>query len=85
MFIIFLGISRKDISKKKKETNIYGIPDDIDCQLLKKVWNKIYNCACTVKKDPKTNEEYLTLRGDHRKEIFDFLIEEKLKKKKKKK
>ena len=45
-------------------------------KLLKKVWNKIYNTAVTVKKDPKDNEDYMTLRGDHRQEIYDFLIEE---------
>ena len=71
-----IDIYRKVISKYKRETEVHGIPEDIDCQLLKKVWNKIYNCACTVKKDAKTNEEYLTLRGDHRQEIYDFLIEE---------
>ena len=72
----FIDIYRKVISKKKRETEVHGIPEDIDCQLLKKVWNKIYNTACTVKKDAKSNEEYLTLRGDLRQEIYDFLIEE---------
>ena len=45
-------------------------------QLLKKAWNKIFNCACVIKKDPKTNEEFITLRGDHRQELLDFLVEE---------
>ena len=49
------------INKKKRETEVHGIPNDIDCQLLKKVWNKLYNCACTVKTDKSTNEEYLVL------------------------
>ncbi len=64
------------INKKKRETEVHGIPNDIDCQLLKKVWNKLYNCACTVKTDKSTNEEYLVLRGDHRNKIMEFLIEE---------
>ena len=45
-------------------------------QLLKKAWNKIFNCACSIKKDPKTNEDFMTLRGDHRQDIFNFLVEE---------
>ena len=44
--------------------------------MLKKVWNKLYNCGCTIKKDPKTDKEYLVLRGDHRNKIVEFLIEE---------
>ena len=66
----------KVISKKKRETEVHGIPEDIDNQLLKKVWNKLYNCGCTIKKDPKTDKEYLVLRGDHRNKIVEFLIEE---------
>ena len=76
LFKILQIFIERSLVKKKRETEVHGIPEDIDCQLLKKVWNKIYNCACTVKKDTKTNEEYLTLRGDHRQEIYDFLIEE---------
>jgi len=71
-----IHIYRKILTKKKRETEIYGIPEDIDLQLLKKAWNKIFNTACSIKKDPKTNEDFMTLRGDHRQDIFNFLVEE---------
>ena len=44
--------------------------------MLKKAWNKIFNCACTVKKDQKNDEEFLVLRGDHMKKIAELLVEE---------
>ena len=71
-----IDIYIKNLTAKKKETEIRGIPDDIDRQKLKKVWSKIYNCICIVKKDPKANEEYIILRGEHKDKVQTFLIEE---------
>ena len=45
-------------------------------QLIVKAWKKLFHCVCSVKEDPKLKEQYISLNGDHRQNIFDFLIHE---------
>ena len=61
---------------RKKLTDVYGIPDDIDLELIKKVWTKEFHCMVQKKIDNKTKAEYMQLNGEHKEEIKKFLIEE---------
>ena len=61
---------------RKKGTEVHGIPEDIDLQLLLKAWKKLFHCTCAIKIDPKTKEQFISLNGDHRTNIHDFLIQE---------
>ena len=36
----------------------------------------MYHCVGSIKNDPKTKENYIVLNGDHRQEIYEFLIHE---------
>jgi len=38
--------------------------------------DQIFNCNGSVKTDPKNNEEYISVSGDHREEVYQFLIHE---------
>lgn len=40
------------------------------------LYNQVYNCNGSIKKDDETNEEYIQLFGDHRDEVSNFLIHE---------
>ena len=41
-----------------------------------KAWKKLYHCTCAIKVDQKTKEQYISLNGDHRQNIHEFLIKE---------
>ena len=72
----FIDIYTKVVRGRKKGTEVHGIPDDIDCQLLLKAWKKLFHCTCAIKEDQKTKEQYISLNGDHRQNIHEFLIKE---------
>ena len=76
IFFFSIDIYTKVVRGRKKGTEVHGIPDDIDEQLLIKAWKKLFHCVCAIKDDPKTKEKYITLNGDHRQNIYDFLVHE---------
>jgi translation initiation factor SUI1 len=75
-FLFFIDIYTKQIRGRKKGTEVHGIPDDIDLDLIVKAWKKLFHCVCSIKEDAKTKEKYIALSGDHRENINEFLIHE---------
>ena len=71
-----IHISTQQITARKKATVVRGIPDDISYPLVLKAWKKIFHCVGAIKNDSKTKENFITLNGDHKQEVFDFLIHE---------
>ena len=77
---IHLYIRQRTI--RKCYTNVYGIAEDIDLNLVLKAWKKKFNCSGAIKKekkskdDTKEREEFIELFGDHRAEVVAFLIYE---------
>jgi translation initiation factor SUI1 len=69
-------ISTSQRTARKKLTIVNGIPDDIDLDLVLRAWKKIFHCVGSVKYDPKIKENYIELNGDHRQEVYEFLIHE---------
>ena len=49
--------------------------NDIDLNLIKKVWNEILHCPCIIKENDDKVGGFLVLRGENRNELKDFLIE----------
>ena len=81
-----LDISKQQRSARKCITIVQGIPDDIDLERILKFWKKVrkiiliffqtYKCHGSVKSDPKTNDEYIAISGDHREGVATFLEHE---------
>ena len=76
IYFIYIDIYTRQVRARKKATDVHGIPDDIDLQLVIKAWKKLFHCVCAIKDDPKTKEKFITLNGDHRQNVYEFLIKE---------
>jgi translation initiation factor 1 len=59
-------------------TLIEGLDDDLDLKRISKAMKKGFNCASSVHVDEKTQESYIKLQGDHRDNIREWLLKEKI-------
>lgn len=59
-------------------TLIEGLDDDLDLKRIAKAMKKGFSCASSVHIDDKTKESYIKLQGDHRDNIRDWLLQEKI-------
>jgi translation initiation factor 1 len=60
---------------RKCITTIQGLSSDIDLKRLQRTFKKTYATSCTIIKDPEFGE-IIQLCGDHRHNIFKFLVDE---------
>ena len=56
-------------------TSVRGMPDDLDLKKLTKHFKKAWCCNGSTKNNPEYGD-IIQLQGDHRRDIFKFLIEE---------
>jgi translation initiation factor 1 len=59
-------------------TIIEGMEDDLDLKRIAKAMKKQFSCASSVHIDEKTKESYIKLQGDHRDNVRDWLLQEKI-------
>jgi translation initiation factor 1 len=59
-------------------TLIEGLDDDLDLKRIAKAMKKGFSCASSIHIDEKTNESYIKLQGDHRENIREWLLKEKI-------
>eukprot|EP00656_Telonema_subtile_P005695 TRINITY_DN125_c0_g1_i1.p1 TRINITY_DN125_c0_g1~~TRINITY_DN125_c0_g1_i1.p1 ORF type:complete len:131 (+),score=34.99 TRINITY_DN125_c0_g1_i1:132-524(+) len=62
---------------RKSLTTCQGLLDDLDIKRILKAVKKTFNCNGTIVKDDNGGE-VMQLQGDQRKNIFDFLTNEKI-------
>jgi translation initiation factor SUI1 len=65
---------------KKYITNIIGMDDDLDLKKITSYLKKTYNCNGSIIKD-ETYKEVISLTGDQKENVYNFLIKEKIYKK----
>lgn len=65
---------------KKCITNIIGMADDLDLKKILSYLKKTYNCNGSIVKD-ETHGEVISLTGDQKENVYNFLVEEKIYKK----
>jgi translation initiation factor 1 len=59
-------------------TLIEGLEDDLDLKRIARAMKKGFSCASSVHMDEKTKESYIKLQGDHRDNIREWLLQEKI-------
>lgn len=59
-------------------TIIEGLEEDLDLKRMAKAMKKGFNCASSVHVDEKTKGSYIKLQGDHRDNIREWLLQEKI-------
>jgi len=59
-------------------TLLEGLEDDLDLKRIAKAMKKSFSCASSVHVDDKTKESYIKLQGDHRDNIREWLLQEKI-------
>ena len=57
---------------------IEGLDDDLDLKRIAKAMKKAFSCASSIHVDEKTQASYIKLQGDHRDNIKDWLLQEKI-------
>ncbi len=62
---------------KKAIVSVQNLADDLDLNKIKKYFKKEFNCNAHIKKDAEYGEIIL-VQGDHREQIRNFLITEKI-------
>ena len=62
---------------RRKITTIEGLDNDLDCEKIRRYWTKEFNCNGTIIKDEEMGD-IIQLSGDQRKNVFNFLVEEKI-------
>ncbi|GAM17236.1 hypothetical protein SAMD00019534_004110, partial [Acytostelium subglobosum LB1] len=64
-------------SGRKSLTTIENIPKEVDLKRVLKHFKKVFACNGNIIVDEQVGE-VIQLQGDHRKEVAQFLIEEKI-------
>ena len=54
---------------------VQGLPEDLDLKKMARNFKKAWCCNGTTNEDPRWGT-IIQLQGDHRRDIFKFLIEE---------
>jgi translation initiation factor 1 len=65
---------------KKCITNVIGMADDLDLKKILSYFKKTYNCSGSIIND-KIYGEVISLTGDQKENIYNFLINEEIYKK----
>lgn len=65
---------------KKCITNIIGMDEDLDLKKIMSYLKKTYNCNGSIIKD-ETHGEVISLTGDQKENVYNFLIKEQIYKK----
>lgn len=64
-------------NRKKCVVSVQGLADDLDLPRILKALKRMLQCNGSIIKDPEWGE-VLTLQGDHRQAIVDFLVTEEI-------
>jgi translation initiation factor 1 len=59
-------------------TLIEGLDEDLDLKRIAKAMKKGFSCASSIHIDEKTTESYIKLQGDHRDNVREWLLKEKI-------
>lgn len=59
-------------------TLLEGLDAELDLKRIAKAMKKGFSCASSVHTDEKTQESYIKLQGDHRDNIREWLLQEKI-------
>ena len=60
---------------RKCLTLVQGLPEDLDCKKIERAFKKAWCCNGTVVEHDEWGS-IIQLQGDHRRDIFKFLIDE---------
>jgi translation initiation factor SUI1 len=72
-----ITISVTNRTGRKLATHIYGFGDEFDLKKICKHWQKQYHCVGSIENSEKFGE-VIKLTGNHKTEIFNFLINEEI-------
>jgi len=59
-------------------TLIEGLDEDLDLKRIARAMKKGFCCASSIHVDEKTQESYIKLQGDHRDNVREWLLQEKI-------
>lgn len=80
LFTSKVTISVERRNGKKCITNVIGMADDLDLSKISSYLKKKHNCNGSILKDEKYGE-VISLSGDQKENVYNFLIDEKIYKK----
>jgi translation initiation factor SUI1 len=69
---------RIQTSGKRVITLVEGLDPSLDLKNLIKKMKATFSCAVSIHVDEKSQQNYIKLQGDHRNELRDWLIKEKI-------
>ena len=69
---------RIQTSGKRVITLIEGLDETLDLKDIVKKMKATFSCAVSIHLDEKSQQNYVKLQGDHRNELRDWLVKEKV-------
>ena len=67
-------------NNRQSDTNIYGMAKDLDLKKILSYLKRKHNCSGAIKDDTEFGE-VMTLTGDQKENVFNFLVDQQIYKK----